>query len=224
MFLPSVVSPDQRRLRPGRNASRIGRTPVRLPYLSGPFSTAVRRIRSPTPLAAGTAFRRRDPSTVSRAIDGLLANGRGTRSTFGLTVGKDFLDNAPDEHHKVLVLLTYARVITCLRPNGPTGNCALVVAQLEQAAACTAAKGIGIEIFFVAAMTPSFVNGPLEGSLRDCSSDGDPPGESMYFSTTLPQKTCGRPSWTSPINWSWCGESTDRVTRSSMGGAGKAIV
>ena len=48
--------------------------------------------------------------------------------------------------------------------------------------------------------------------------------ESMYFSTTPPQKTCGRPSWVSPINWSWCGGSTDRVARSSLGGASKAIV
>lgn len=122
-----------------------------------------------------------DPGTVSQAIHHLVANGRGTRSTFGLTVGKDFLDTAPDEHRKVLVLLTDGEDNACLKPNGRTRNCPAAAARLEQADACTAAKNAGIEIFVIAAMEPALVSGPHGDGLRDCSSDGDSPGEHVFL-------------------------------------------
>jgi Mg-chelatase subunit ChlD len=122
-----------------------------------------------------------DPITVSHAINSLVADGLGTRSTFGLTVGKDFLDKAPNKQRKVLVLLTDGEDNLCLRPDGRRRNCSPQAARLDQAAACTAAKDAGIEIFVVAAMEPTLVSGPHGDALRDCSSDGDSPGEHVFL-------------------------------------------
>ena len=53
---------------PGRNASRIGHAPMRIPnsYPGGFHPAAVRQIRPPIPLSAGAAFRRWGPSSWRR--------------------------------------------------------------------------------------------------------------------------------------------------------------
>ena len=74
-YLPLSGRFDWRIVLPGRNAriGRVARTHTQL--LSGRWPVSVRRIRPSIPLAAGTAFRRRDPST-SRHLSAQPASGR----------------------------------------------------------------------------------------------------------------------------------------------------
>lgn len=123
---------------------------------------------------------------IARAINGLTTGGA-TRSSAGVSVAKALLDQAPADNRKALVLLTDGEDNACgTEPNERPRNCPPSVAAQQRSAACTAAKDAGIEIFVIAAMAPSLVSGALEQGLRDCSSEGDRPGNHVFINSATP--------------------------------------
>ena len=112
-----------------------------------------------------------DRQVITRRIDRLASRGGATRSSAGLQEGRRQLANAPEDARKVLVLLTdgednrlsatescYSSAPRCLQP------------RRDQ---CRAAKGEGIEIFTVTAMSPMHVSAALGQELTACASSSD---------------------------------------------------
>ena len=126
-----------------------------------------------------------DGPAVKAAIDGLGAFSDKTYSALGVQWGRRLLahgwgevwgdavhpvdtSEAPySDLRKILVLLTDGEDNMCDDSADP--DCRSGVATLR-AAACTAAKHEGVEIFVVAAMAPRLVSGSLGRDLRDCAS------------------------------------------------------
>ena len=124
---------------------------------------------------------------IRQAIDDLVTTGA-TRSSAGVSVAKALLDRAPPENRKALVLLTDGQDNHCgTEPNERPGNCSPHLAAQQRDAACRAAKDEGIEIFVIAAMVPSLVSGALEQGLRDCSSEGERPGNHVFINNATPE-------------------------------------
>ena len=129
-----------------------------------------------------------DASAIERAIDGLRSPGRMTYSAVGLQWGRRLLspawrstwgdavhpaDPADPEYtdlRKVIVLLTDGQDNLC----GADSDCARSGGVAARAShACTDAKADGIEIFVVAAMPPSAVNGAFARRLRACATSNE---------------------------------------------------
>ena len=127
-----------------------------------------------------------DPQEIRQAIDDLVTTGA-TRSSAGVSVAKALLDRAPPDNRKALVLLTDGQDNQCgTEPNELPGNCSPHLAAQQRDAACTAAKDDGIEIFVITAMVPSLVSSALAQGLRDCSSEGERPGDYVFINNATP--------------------------------------
>ena len=125
-----------------------------------------------------------DGTAVKAAIDGLRAFSDKTYSALGVQWGRRLLahgwgpvwgdavhpvdtNEAPyTDLRKIIVLLTDGEDNMC---DSADPDCESGVVTLR-AAACTAAKNEGIEIFVVAAMAPRLVSGALGRDLRACAS------------------------------------------------------